>query len=403
MYIAVLGSTGSIGTQTLEVVRELNSRKEALHNPHITITGLAAGGNTDLLARQAVEFNVRLLSVAAREDVYNLTEKIRMLDPSFKADIFYGEEGLLKVAECGADILITAVVGMMGLKPTLAAIRNGTDIALANKETLVAAGDIVIREAAEHKVSIIPVDSEHSAIFQCLNGNSKRDKRAFRKIFLTASGGPFRGMSFEELSLVTPEDTMKHPTWNMGSKITVDSATLMNKGLEVIEAMHLFGVSHRDIEVIVHPQSIVHSMVAFRDGSVIAQLGNPDMKVPIRLALTYPERAESETPLPDFTEIGSLTFEKPDTDAFPCLRYAIEAADMSGTMPAVMNAANEIAVGSFLKGNIKFNDIQYNIRKVMDLHMRSKECPFIQDPSLDEIIAADKWARAAAGGIKCPV
>lgn len=399
MNIAILGSTGSIGTQTAEVVRELNRREESVSNPHISVIGLAAGSNVELIARQAVEFGTKILSVATSDDAACLKALLSELAPGFKADIFYGEEGLIKVAECGADMLFTSVVGMMGLKPTLAAIRKGTNIALANKETLVAAGSIVMREAAEKGVDIIPVDSEHSAIFQCLHGNSTCERRAFRKIFLTASGGPFRGRSYGELENVTPEDTMKHPTWNMGNKITVDSATLMNKGLEVIEAMHLFAVSHKDIEVLVHPQSIVHSMVAFRDGSIMAQLGNPDMKVPIRLALTYPERAESEMPLPDFTKIGSLTFEKPDLEAFPCLKLALNAAEISGTMPAVMNAANEIAVGYFLKRHIKFNDIQYNICKVMDRHLNSNECPYVKSPSLDEILAADKWARAAMGGI----
>lgn len=399
MNIAILGSTGSIGTQTIEAVRELNRYNESLDDPQISVIGLAAGTNVELIAHQALEFNTKFLSVACEDDAKRLKECISELDPDFKADIFYGEEGLVRIAECGADMLFTAVVGMMGLEPTLAAIRKGTHIALANKETLVAGGSIVMKAASEYGVKIIPVDSEHSAIFQCLHGNNACEKRAFRKIFLTASGGPFRGMSFDELNDMTPEDTMKHPTWSMGSKITVDSATLMNKGLEVIEAMHLFDISHNDIEVIVHPQSIVHSMVAFRDGSVMAQLGCPDMKVPIRLALTYPERAEAETALPDFTEIGSLTFEKPDTEAFPCLKLALHAAEMSGTMPAVMNAANEVAVGYFLKKHIKFNDIQYNIGKVMDRHLSSSECPFIKNPSLEEIVAADRWARAAIGGI----
>ena len=399
MRIAILGSTGSIGTQTVEVVRELNARPQTEYNPQIEIMALAAGSNVDCIAQQAAAFDVSILSVATAEDAHHLETRLKELKPELKPEIFYGEDGLLQVASCGADLLVTAIVGMIGLEPTLAAIRSGTDIALANKETLVAAGEIVMKEAIKNKIRILPVDSEHSAIFQCLHGNEQNDRLALQKIFLTASGGPFRGRSFESLQDVTPEQTLLHPTWKMGNKITVDSATLMNKGLEVIEAMHLFQVTPEEIVVIIHPQSIIHSMVLYRDGSVIAQLGNPDMKVPIQLALTYPNRAESCTLPLDLTQIGSLTFEKPDTDAFPCLNLAIRAAKTGGTMPAVMNAANEAAVNFFLKRHIKFNDIQYNISKVMDLHERSQECPLLESPSLKEIIAADNWARTVIGGM----
>ena len=398
MKVAILGSTGSIGTQTLEVIRELNARPQTEYNPHIEITALAAGGNVEQIARQAAEFRVGLLSVATADAALRLQTLLKELQPAFRPEICYGEDGLLQVAACGADLLVTAIVGMIGLKPTLAAIRRGTDIALANKETLVAAGGIVMKEAAARGVRILPVDSEHAAIFQCLHGNDETDRKALRKILLTASGGPFRGRSRASLQDVTPEETLRHPTWKMGSKISVDSATLMNKGLEVIEAMHLFRVAPAEIEVVVHPQSIIHSMVTFRDGSVMAQMGNPDMKVPIQLALTYPYRADSCTKPLDLAEIGSLTFEKPDTDTFPCLALAMRAAAAGGTMPAVMNGANEAAVCFFLKRHIKFNDIQYNISKVMELHLNSRECPFRENPSLEEIIAADSWARAAIGG-----
>lgn len=399
MKAAILGSTGSIGTQTIEVVRELNARPETCSNPHIEIVALSAGSNVERIAAQAAEFQVRLLSVKTAEDAVILKKSLQTMAPGLNPEIFYGEEGLLNTALCGAEVLVTAIVGMIGLKPTLAAIQNGTNIALANKETLVAAGEIVMREAEAHHVKILPVDSEHSAIFQCLNGCGKTQMMELHKILLTASGGPFRGKTFEELSDVTPEQTLLHPTWKMGSKITVDSATLMNKGLEVIEAMRLFHVTPDDIEVIVHPQSIIHSMVMYRDGSVLAQMGNPDMKVPIQLALTYPYRAESCTKPLNLPEIASLTFEKPDLEAFRCLKFAFEAARIGGTMTAVLNGANEAAVSFFLKRHIKFNDIQYNISKVMELHLKSAECPFSVNPTLNEIIASDQWARDAIGGM----
>lgn len=400
MKLAILGSTGSIGTQTVEVIRELNARPEAPHNPHVEVAALAAGSNVDLLAKQIAELQVPLVSVKTAADAERLKERLGGTAFAGKMpEILYGEDGLLAVACSEADLLVTAIVGMAGLAPTLAAIRKGTQIALANKETLVAAGALVMREAALRHVSILPVDSEHSAIFQCLHGCDEHDRSELRKILLTASGGPFRGKTVAELAEVTVEQTLAHPIWKMGSKITVDSATLMNKGLEVIEAMHLFSVEPEEIEVVVHPQSIIHSMVLFRDGSVLAQMGNPDMKVPIQLALTYPHRAESHTKPLDLAEIGALTIEKPDFQAFPCLQLAFEAARTGGTLPAVLNAANEAAVSFFLKRHIKFNDIQYNISKVMDLHLHSAECPFRENPTLDEIIASDRWARGAMGGI----
>lgn len=393
MKIAILGSTGSIGTQTIQVVRELNSRKETDCNPHIQIIALAAGSNVDALAKQAVEFDVKILSVKSIDDKARLEKCLIKLKPNYKPEIYYGADGLLKVATADVSILVTAIVGMIGLKPTLAAIHKGTNIALANKETLVVAGEIVMNAAKDNNVKILPVDSEHSAIFQALNGLNEKDCDALKKIILTASGGPFRGRSYESLEKVTLAETLCHPTWNMGSKITVDSATLMNKGLEVIEAMHLFNVSPNDIEVVVHPQSIIHSAVMYKDGSVIAQMGNPDMKVPIQLALTYPYRADSETKQLDLSEIGKLTFEKPDTESFPCLSHAFRAASIGGTLPAVMNGANESVVGLFLENKIKFNDIQYYVYKAMEAHMASLECPFDPHPSLEQIIEADKWAR----------
>jgi len=283
-----------------------------------------------------------------------------------------------------ADIVLTAVVGAAGLAPTLAAIDAGKDIALANKETLVMAGDIVMKRAAQQGVKILPVDSEHSAIFQCLSGQRRED---FEKILLTASGGPFVNKPIEEFAQITPEQALKHPNWQMGRKITIDSATLMNKGLEVIEAKHLFAVSQEQIEVVVHPQSIIHSMVAFKDGSVIAQLGIPDMKGAIAYALSYPERLALNQPLPDFAKIGSFTFQSPDTKKFPCLALAFEACKIGGTLPAVMNAANEIAVDAFLNKELSFMQIPEIIKKTMDKHQ------IIAHPEMDEIIEADRWAR----------
>lgn len=400
LKISILGSTGSIGTQTIEVIRELNSREQSEFNPHIQIEALAAGSNVSLIAKQAAEFNVRIISVKTEADAKNLEALLNKIKPELKPHIYYGEEGLIKVATSDCKMLVTAIVGMIGLKPTLAAISKGIDIALANKETLVVAGEIVMKAAKENNVRILPVDSEHSAIFQSLNGLDTLCVKALNKIILTASGGPFRGKTYKELENVTLEQTLKHPTWNMGSKITIDSATLMNKGLEVIEAMHLFNVSVNDINVVVHPQSIIHSMVMYRDGSVIAQMGNPDMKVPIQLALTYPQRAQSNTKPLNLADIGQLTFSDPDLEAFPCLAHALKAAKIGGTLPAVMNGANEAAVALFLNKKIKFNDIQYNIIKTMDKHMNSTECPFIKSPTIDDILKADKWARSQIGGIE---
>mgnify|MGYP001063376082 CR=1 FL=1 len=377
--IGILGSTGSIGTQTLAVIRELNSR-EACGLRRFQPVMLTAGKNIRLLAEQAREFNVRVLAVASETDAVLLSEMLKDLQPL----ILTGEEGLCRAAAVQMDLLVTAIVGMAGLKPTLAAIEQGTDIALANKETLVAAGALVMQAAHEKNVRILPVDSEHSAIFQCLQGN-RRD--AVSELLLTASGGPFRGWSRAQMAEVTVEQALTHPTWKMGGKITVDSATLMNKGLEIIEAMHLFSMPENQISVVVHPQSIIHSMVMYRDGSVIGQMGNPDMKVPIQLALTYPERVASQTPRLNFAAIEQLTFEEPDEQAFPCLKIAREAARIGGSMTAVMNGANEAAVNCFMNQQIKFIEIPYIIESVMARHTP------IAVPALSDIIRYDLWAR----------
>lgn len=396
--IGILGSTGSIGTQTLSVVRELNGRPETQSNPHIQVCALSAGRNLERLAQQAIEFNVPVLCIEREEDV----EALRALLGAHKAEIFVGSEGLCQLAAGPMDLLVTAIVGMRGLKPTLTAIRQGTDIALANKETLVAAGSIVMQAAKEQGVKILPVDSEHSAVFQCLRSAGRGGSRETEKIILTASGGPFRGYTKEQLEEVTLEAALNHPTWKMGGKITVDCATMMNKGLEVIEAMHLFNMPVSQIDVVVHPQSIIHSMVMFQDGSVLAQMGNPDMKVPIQLALTDPYRAQSETRRLDLAEIGKLTFEKPDVAVFPCLRLAYQAAGKGGTLPAVMNGANEQAVEFFLKKQMKFTDVPYIIEQVMLGHEKGTGEPYISQPTLEDIIRCDAWAKAEVRRLICP-
>ena len=382
--ISILGATGSIGRQTLDVAEQLGLR----------VAALTANSNAERLEAQARKFRPRLAVLTDEAAAKDLA--VRLADTDIR--VLGGPEALLEAAVCPeADTVVTAVVGMVGLKPTLAAIREKKRIALANKETLVCAGQLVMDAADTYGAEIVPVDSEHSAIFQCLQGCA--DRREIKRLILTCSGGPFYGMTAEEVGKMTRADALRHPNWTMGPKITVDCATLMNKGLEVIEAMHLFQVKPEEIDVVVHPQSIIHSMVLYRDGSVLAQLGNPDMKVPIRLALTYPYRAESPAEELDLTRLGCLTFEKPDTNAFPCLEIALRAAKTGGTMPAVMNGANEAAVSFFLKRHIKFNEIQYNISRVMDRHLNSGECPFRENPSLEEIVEADRWARAAVGGM----
>lgn len=374
--IAVLGSTGSIGCQTLDVIENFADAFE--------ITGLAAGTNLARLAGQVEKHKPRIVSIGRQEDI----PKFRtMVSPEVK--LVAGIEGMTEVAvHQQVDMVVTSITGTLGLVPTVAAIKSGKDIALANKETLVAAGELVMSLVKERGVRMLPVDSEHSAIFQCLAGDQKNE---IRRIILTASGGPFRHKTREELQTVTVEDALKHPNWSMGQKITVDSATLMNKGLEVIEARWLFDTGFDKIDVVVHPQSIIHSMVEFPDGSVIAQLGTPDMRMPIQYALTYPERWSNDYPKLDFPALANLTFEPPRMDEFPCLALAYAAGRQGGTMPAVMNAANEQAVAMFLNRQIGFADIPAIIERVMASHT----C--ISNPGLDEILMCDSWARREAG------
>ena len=372
--VSILGSTGSIGRQTLEVVEQLP----------IKVAALTAGGNVELMAQQCRKFRPELAVMATPE----AAEALRDALGTQKLRILSGMEGLLAAAEHEqADTVVTAVVGMLGLRPTLAAIAKKKRIALANKETLVCAGRLVMQAARECGAEIIPVDSEHSAIFQCLMGNA--DRREVRRLILTCSGGPFFGKSPEELKNVTKADALKHPNWKMGHKITIDCATLMNKGLEVIEAMHLYSVPLSQVDVVIHRQSIVHSLVEFRDGAMLAQLGVPDMRVPIRLALTYPTRQENPAPGLDLLTCGALTFDRPDETAFPCLRLAREAAERGGNACAVMNGANEAAVALFLRDEIGFYDIPRLVRHAMDV------VPFAASPELEEILDCDHAARSA--------
>ncbi len=351
--ISILGSTGSIGTQTLEIVRR---------NKDLKVAAVSAGRNIRLLERQIREFGPRLAAVWSEEDA----KELRMAVSDLDVDILCGMEGLEAVAACAeSELLVTAIVGMIGIVPTVTAIRAGKDIALANKETLVTAGHIIMPLAKEHGVKILPVDSEHSAIFQSLNGENRSQ---IAKLLLTASGGPFRGKKREELEKMQVEDALRHPNWNMGQKITIDSATLVNKGLEVMEARWLFDVELDQIQVVVQPQSVIHSMVEFTDGAVIAQLGTPDMKLPIQYALYYPERRYLAGDRLDFAKLGSITFEEPDMETFAGLSYAIEAARTGGSMPTVFNAANERAVSKFLHREIGFTDIYRIIRACMDAH-----------------------------------
>ena len=351
--IAILGSTGSIGTQTLDVVRA---------NQDIKVAAVSAGRNIQMLEAQIREFRPRLAAVWEEEDA----KKLRLAVADLDVKVVSGMDGLIEVAVCTeAEILVTAIVGMIGILPTIEAIKAGKNIALANKETLVTAGHLIMPLAKEHGVKILPVDSEHSAIFQSLNGE---DTRQIDKILLTASGGPFRGKKREDLIGVRPEHALKHPNWAMGQKITIDSASLVNKGLEVMEAKWLFGTSLDQIQVVVQPQSIIHSMVQFTDGAVIAQLGTPDMRLPIQYALYYPQRRYLSGERLDFAKIGSITFENPDMETFLGLKYAFEAARIGGSMPTVFNAANERAVSKFLKNKIEFLDIYEIIRYCMDQH-----------------------------------
>lgn len=363
--IAILGSTGSIGTQTLEVARE---------NGDIEITGLAAGSNITLLEEQIREFSPKLAAVWSEEKAREL--RVRVADTDTK--IVSGMEGLLEVSTLeDAEILVTAIVGMIGIRPTIEAIKAGKDIALANKETLVTAGHIIMPLAREKQVSILPVDSEHSAIFQSLQGN---ESKAVHKILLTASGGPFRGKKEEELMEIRVEDALKHPNWSMGQKITIDSSTMVNKGLEVIEAKWLFGVDVDRVQVVVQPQSVIHSMVEYVDGAVMAQLGTPDMKLPIQYALYYPQRRYLPGERLDFLSLGRLEFEKPDMDTFYGLRLAYEAGRTGGSLPTVFNAANELAVSMFLKREVKFLEIVEIIEDCMRTHRN------IENPDLQQIL-----------------
>ena len=369
--IAILGSTGSIGTQTLDVVRA--------HSDELEVVALAAGSNKERLKEQIREFHPELVSLSDERKAQELKEELA----GEAVEVVCGMDGLIEVAGIdSADVVVTAVVGMMGILPTMEAIRKGKDIALANKETLVTAGHLIIPMAREYGVSILPVDSEHSAIFQCLQGEPKK---ALDKILLTASGGPFRGKSAEFLETVTLEDALNHPNWSMGPKITIDSSTMVNKGLEVMEAKWLFGVDYSQIEVVVQPQSIIHSMVQYIDGAVIAQLGTPDMRVPIEYALFYPERRSLPGDRLDFSKLSQITFEKPDYKVFRGLSLAIEAGKTGGTMPTVFNAANERAVAKFLKGELKYTDIVRSIEKCMDAHKVSAH------PDLEEILATEQW------------
>ena len=369
--ISILGSTGSIGTQTLEVVRS---------NGDIQVTALAAGHNITMLEAQIREFRPSIACVWDEEKAAEL--KTAVADLPVK--VVSGMEGLMEAAaEPEAEIVVTAVVGMIGIRPTIAAMEAGKDIALANKETLVTAGHIIMKLAREKGVRILPVDSEHSAIFQCLNGEREHGNQ-IHKILLTASGGPFRGWTHEQLKTVTPADALKHPNWSMGHKITIDSSTMVNKGLEVMEARWLFDVDMDQIQVVVQPQSIIHSMVEFEDGAVMAQLGTPDMKLPIQYALYYPERRYLPGDRLDFEALSEIRFEKPDMETFRGLKLAYEAGRTGGTLPVVFNAANEKAVGKFLKGEISYLTIIDMIEESMKNHQR------IADPTVEEILEAEK-------------
>ena len=376
--IALLGSTGSIGRQTLEVVRELKLR----------VVALAAHSSVDLMEAQAREFGPRLAVLYDKAAAEKLRQRLRDTD----IEVLPGPEGLLAAAQAEeADTVVTAVVGSVGLEPTLAAIRLGRRIALANKETLVCAGELVMAAAKEYGADIVPVDSEHSAIFQCLQGCA--DRREIKRLILTCSGGPFFGKSYDELETMTPAHALKHPNWSMGAKITIDSATLMNKGLEVIEAMRLYGLPLEQVDAVVHRQSVIHSLVEFRDGAVLAQLGTPDMKLPIRYAMTWPQRAASpEEPL-DLLRCGALTFAPIDGDAFRCFSIARQCAREGGTACAIMNAANEEAVWAFLRGENSFNGIHRTVEAALN------KVTVKYQPSLADILEADRLAREAARAV----
>jgi len=372
--VSILGSTGSIGRQTLDIIDNLN----------IPVAALTAGTNVERMAQQCRKYLPKLAVMATEESAKELEKTISDLP----VRVSWGEEGLIDAATIpNVDCVITAVVGMVGLKPTLAAIRAGKRIGLANKETLVCAGELVMAEAKRHGTEIIPVDSEHSAIFQCLMGSRSKDE--IKRIILTCSGGPFFGMDKEQLKTVTKADALRHPNWKMGPKITVDCATLMNKGLEVIEAMRLYALPLEQVDVVIHRQSIVHSMVEFTDGAVMAQMGTPDMRLPIQLAMTYPNRSACPVEALDLLTCGELTFAQPDLEAFPCLALARKCAKMGGTACPAMNGANEEAVAMYLNDEIGFYDIYNLVAKAVDA------VPFVANPALEQILEADKLAREA--------
>ena len=372
--ISVLGSTGSIGRQTLQVAEELGLR----------VTALTAGRQIDLLEQQARQFRPCLAAVYEESAARELRERLRGLP----IEVMSGMEGLVAAAELAeADTVVTAVMGSVGLEPTLAAIRKKKRIALANKETLVCAGELVMAETKKYGAEIVPVDSEHSAIFQSLQGC--KDKGEIKRLLLTCSGGPFFGRTFAELEHMTAADALRHPNWTMGAKITIDSATLMNKGLEIIEAMRLYGLPLAQVEAVIHRQSLVHSLVEFRDGAMLAQLGTPDMKLPIRYALTYPHRTQTPDRTLDLLSCGALTFSAPDEEAFPCLRIAKECAAAGGTACAIMNGANEVAVAQFLRGEIGFNDIPRRVEQALS------RVAVKYQPSLGDILEADRSGREA--------
>lgn len=375
--LSILGSTGSIGCNALEIVEMFPDR--------FSVKALTAKNNTTLLASQVERFSPEIVVVF---DETRALELKSMLSSKTGVEIIYGEDGYRAAATLDSvEMVVSAVVGAAGLMPTLAAIEAGKNVALANKETLVMAGEIVVNRAALNSVKILPIDSEHSAIFQCIAGNRRQD---LVEILLTASGGPFLNRPENEFVKIKPQDALNHPTWRMGKKVSVDSATLMNKGLEVMEAKCLFGVPHDMIKVLIHPQSVIHSMVSFKDGAVMAQMGIPDMKGAIAYALSYPERLALKQPSPDFTRIGALTFEKPDLEKFPCLDLAYRACETGETLPAVLNAANEVAVRAFLKRRVSFVKIPEVIRETMERHN------VVPDPALDDILEADRWAREQA-------
>jgi 1-deoxy-D-xylulose-5-phosphate reductoisomerase len=375
--ITLLGSTGSIGTQTLDIV--------AQYPEQFRIVGLTAGRNVTLLAQQIRQFKPEIVAICDEDKLEELQSAIADLDP--QPILLAGESGVVEVAQYGdAEAVVTGIVGCAGLLPTIAAIKAGKDIALANKETLIAGGPVVNPLIEKYGVKILPADSEHSAIFQCLQGIPAG---GLRRIILTASGGSFRDLPIDKLAQVTVADALKHPNWSMGQKITIDSATLMNKGLEVIEAHYLFGMDYDDIDIVIHPQSIIHSLIELQDTSVLAQLGWPDMRLPLLYALSWPERIQTDWPQLDLVKSGDLTFREPDHEKYPCMQLAYAAGRAGGSMPAVLNAANEQAVALFLAEKIQFLDIPKLIEKVCDKH-QIDNC---ETPALDDIWAADRWAR----------